>query len=483
MSRSDLPRKFARRLAELMPRPHEGLAPCGLLIGLSGGPDSVALLLLAHHWAVENDRPLAAAHINHQLRAEASAQDATFCRDLCAQLNLRLFEHTDDPRPLARRRGTGLEDAARTHRRDFFHKILDENPEFSHVATAHHRDDQTETILMRLLRGTGPDGMAGIRPIAGRTLHPLLDTTRAEILEYLEHRHQPWRTDATNLTGDNTRSRVRRELLPVVRALFGEGADAAIARLAGLWEGDLAFLEQETLAAFASCQTTAEGALKSPALKIPALLELPPALTLRVLRRWLQDSGRVAADRIESIHLQNIREWLRVGSSGQGLDVPGGERLVRDFDILKIAPRGASHPVRNSGDFRILVAAFGPIPDPEKTGREEGNGHPRDDGSWNLTCPSTVLNGNLRIRNWRQGDRIHPLGLDGSRKLSDLFRERRLPAADRPGVLVVEDDDGILWVVGLARSERTRLVSPDHRHLTISVIPRRQANDERQAND
>lgn len=472
MPRSNFPDRIARRLDELLARRPADANDKGLLIALSGGPDSVALLLAAKPWAQHQNRPLEAAHFNHNLRGTAADGDARFCRDLCQNLGLKLQEGSGDPRSLARSRGKGIEDAARTLRHDFFKQVLDANPHLGWVATAHHRDDQTETVLMRLLRGTGPDGMVGIRPFSGRTLHPMLDVTRSEVLEFLQGEGQPWRTDATNLEGGNTRSRMRRELLPVIRGIFGEGAAAAPARLAALWENDLAFLEAETMKAMGAALEPREGTLL-----VPALLEMHPALGQRVLMRWLLGSGAVPEGRLEAVHVLNILEWLRVGTSGQSLDLPGTGRLRRDFDQLRFQRVGARPPMRNAADYRILVARSAPVKDPVARGRQEGNGAADAHGGWNLTCPADVLKGNLRVRNWRQGDRLRPLGLDGSRKLSDLFRESRLPAANRPGVLVVEDDEGILWAVGLARSERTRLLPHPQALVTISVMPRRGSDE------
>ena len=125
--------------------------------------------------------------------------------------------------------------------------------------------------------------------------------------------------------------------------------------------------------------------------------------------------------------------------------------------------------MRNAGDFRILVAKA-PVPeDTSAFGRAEGFGKQIAPGIWNLTCPSGVLKGNLKVRNWQKGDRIRSFGLDGSRKLSDLFGILRIPASERPGVLVVEDDEGIIWVVGLDRAERTRLLQPEEPAVTITV--------------
>jgi tRNA(Ile)-lysidine synthase len=442
----------------------------GLLVGLSGGPDSVVLLLAAKTWAQDRNRQIAAAHLNHRLRGSEADSDAAFCADLCEKLGLRFFLREDDPRPLARSRGAGVEEAARVLRHDFFQTILAENHDLHCVATGHHRDDQVETVIMRLFRGTGPDGMAGIRPVSSSVIHPLLHLTRSEILVWLEEQGQPWRTDASNRDGDNTRSRLRRELLPLVRSIFGEGASSNPARLADLWENDLSLLERMTSQSLAELGEEPPG---TSGLPVDKLLALHPGLAGRNLRRWLTAHQGIDPSRLESVHLMNILAWLREGVSGTALDLPGGFRLTRDFNSLRVMNTNEkSAPMRNAGDFRILVSKVDTPKDPESYGRAEGNGEQTGPETWNLTTPSAVLKGNLRVRNWRQGDRLQPLGLDGTRKLSDLFREQRIATAERPDVLVVEDDEGIIWVVGLARAERTRLLKPGEPTVIVTVAPR-----------
>ncbi len=443
----------------------------GLLIGLSGGPDSVALLLMAKTWAENNQRPLAAAHFNHRLRGLQADDDAQFCSDLCNKFGITFFLKEEDPRALARSRGSGIEEAARVLRHDFFCKTLAENKNLHCTATAHHQNDQVETVLMRLFRGTGTDGMTGIRPVSGSIIHPLLGVPRKDLITWLEKNKQPWRTDPSNLDGSNTRSRLRRELLPVVRSIFGDGADTTAARLAGLWESDLNFLEQSTQEALSSLMIVENGI---EILSVKQISNLHPALGTRVLRLWLTQNQHIDPARLESVHLMNILVWLREGTSGSTLNLPGGCLLKRDFNNLKAEKTCAeTPPMRNAGDFRILVARITGPEDPASFGRFEGNGSLSQQGSWNLTCPSNVLKGNLRVRNWRQGDRIQPFGLDGSRKLSDLFREQQIPVSDRTSILIVEDDLGILWTVGLARAERTRLLQPGQSAVTITVKSRK----------
>lgn len=456
--------RFVRDLDHILARafpPVRSEEPRGVLIALSGGPDSVALLLAAKEWSESSGRPVQAAHLNHGLRGEAADADERFCADLCAAHDIALHRRSEDPRPVARLRGQGLEEAGRHLRRRFFRSLLAEHPRLCCVATGHHRDDQSETVIQRLFRGTGPDGLRGILPVQGETIHPLLGFDRREILAFLGERGQPWREDATNEQGSNVRSRLRRELLPLVRDIFGPGSDRQPARLAELLQGDLELLETVTETALA------EAALPG-ALSVPPLLALDEALARRVLRRWLAEV-RPGNDRdLELVHIVNILAWLREGSSGSRLDLPGEGVLRRDFERLEFRESNSARPpLRSAADFRILVSKPSAAEDPVDRARREAAADP-----WNLTCPASVLRGNLRIRNRREGDRFQPFGMDGSRKLSDLLRERRIPADERAAVLVVADDAGILWVVGLARAERTRLLPSTEQTVTLSVVER-----------
>ncbi|MCA9547952.1 MAG: tRNA lysidine(34) synthetase TilS, partial [Myxococcales bacterium] len=225
--------------------------------------DRVALLLALRDWAAAAGRPLAAAHFHHHLRGAEADTDAAFCSDLCARLDVPLFTAGADPRPVARARGQGLEEAARHLRRRFCEGLLAEHPRFGWLATGHHRDDQVETVVMRLFRGTGPEGLRGIRPVAGAWLHPLLGVERAAILAWLEAAGQPWRTDETNTDGDNARARLRREFLPLAQGIFGAGCLEGPARLAELLDDDLTLLAGLTAGWLDAAR--AEGGLHAPA--------------------------------------------------------------------------------------------------------------------------------------------------------------------------------------------------------------------------
>ncbi len=451
----------------------------GLLVGFSGGPDSLALLLGANLWAQQGpNRTVEAAHLHHELRPGAADEDLAFCRRRCADLGLVLHESRQDPRPVANRRGLGLEEAGRYLRHGFMQNLLEKNDHLHCLSLGHHRDDQVETILMRLFRGTGPQGMTGIPAVRNNVIRPMLDLPRRDITACLEEIGESWCVDISNLKGDNLRARLRREVIPVLDGVFGPGAHAQPLYLAQLMAQDLGFLENLTSQALATVCVPGQ----PERIYRDKLLALEPALAGRVLHNWLtkelaQDlprsgKGPAVPDSMGRVHIQAALTWLATGQSGTWLDLPGGFRLERAFQEITVVKTGLGHPhLRNAADYRIDVKVAPAVGNPSTLGLEEKNGVAIP-GGWRLSCPAKALKGNLRVDHFQPGDKIMPLGLEGSKKLSDLFREHRVPVDQRSGILVVRDEESILWVVGLARSERTRLLPRADKIVTISVIER-----------
>ena len=432
----------------------------GLLVALSGGPDSVALLDLARRWADADGRPLLAAHFNHHLRGEFGDADEAFCRTLCADLGVPLRVGGGDVRGVARQRGRGLEEAGRTMRLQFLEAVRGEH-DLAAIATGHHRDDQIETVILRMFRGTGPDGLQGIRPRRDRLIRPLLNCDRIQILDHLAAAGLSWREDASNSDGSNRRGRVRHELLPLARDIFGVGAGQAVARHAELAAEDSDLLAQLLQSAWDSVKSTTPEGLCAPAISVTALREQTPAVGQRLVRLWLLQ--HIPVD-LALAHVREVWRWLEHGQSGSHLDLPGGVTLVRQFDTA--AADGVMPEVSSVAEWRVSVEPLAEKPDPVPP-------PVRDEHGWRLVCSAETLQGNLRLRHPRDGDRMEPFGLGGSKKLSDLAREQRIPSSMRPYLLIVEDDGGPLWVVGVAQAERTRLLPSTRRAVTILVTPRR----------
>jgi len=257
----------------------------------------------------------------------------------------------------------------------------------------------------------------------------------------------------------------------LLRGIFGAGCLEGPVRLAELWDDELNLLTELTAQWLKTCQEP-DGALL-----VPALAALSPAAARRVLRCWLVENG---AENVTRVHIENIRNWLAKGHSGSTLTLPGDLELAREFErVCCRRTESSGPPLRFAGDYRIVVQSVAAIANPQEQRLAEGAGNAADEATWQLSCPADSLHGRLQVRPPRSGDRIQPFGLQGTKKLSDLLREHRVTRDDRKGVLVVTDNEGILWVVGLARSERTRLLPSPARTVTISIVKRVDLNPTR----
>jgi len=307
-----------------------GLCPPGtrVLIGLSGGSDSVALLFLLRELAENGNFTLAGlAHLNHRLRPTAD-RDEAFCRDLAGRVGLRIVVQNEDVKAFARGRNLSIEDAARRIRYDFMEQAADALGADG-VAVGHTQDDQAETFLLKLIRGAGLTGLAGIHPRRGRVVRPLLDISRADLRRYLAGRGERWIEDESNDDLENPRNRIRHVVLPELDSAANGPTRPAIARAAGLAREDAEWLDE--LAA----RRYGELAARTPdglAIETAALLAEPPPLRRRVLLRAL----RAAAGGRE-VGLDHVEAAMAVltGTAG-GAGIPGARVELRRGKLVLV---------------------------------------------------------------------------------------------------------------------------------------------------
>ncbi len=259
-----------------------------VLCAVSGGRDSMALLHILRRLSCETGMQIAAAHFNHCLRPTAD-RDEAFVRDWCRENRISFYAGRGDVRAQAARSGTGIEDAARTLRYQFLEDVAN-SVSAGHIATAHHRDDNAETVLLHLLRGTGLQGLCGIPPVRGRIVRPLLENSREEINAYIAGNHIPYVEDETNQDPAYTRNRIRSEVLPLLEQI-APGSAARIAAAAALLRDEDAHL-----------QTEADALLPAPengriVLPVPALKRQDTAMQRRLVRTMAQRLGGTPACR------------------------------------------------------------------------------------------------------------------------------------------------------------------------------------------
>ena len=403
-----------------------------VVAGLSGGPDSVAMLDALLAFAPLRGWRVVAAHLDHGLRP-GSKDDAAFCREMCARLGVRLREGSADVAARARRDGGGVEEAAREERYAFLRGVKEEE-EAATIAVAHTRDDQAETLLLRLLRGAGRRGLGAMRERSGDRWRPLLAVSRAEVLDHLRARELPWREDPTNADPSFVRNRVRAELLPYLESRFNPSAREALARAAGLLaeEDDLlSELADELWARVV--RRDAESVL----LERETLRAAPCALARRALRRALQETGGLKG--VGHGHVEKLLA-LAGGASGRRLPLPGGREAFVRFGDIRIGPRSAA-----VGPFAFELPVPGSV---ELPGGRTVRARPAD-GPASAGKSSAVVaapEGPLVVRSRRAGDRVRA----GRREVSlkRFLIDRRVPADLRPALPLVASGNLVLWVPG-----------------------------------
>ena len=454
-----------------------GLVPSGgrVVVALSGGPDSVALVHLLRE--IERSGVLAVAglaHVNHRLRGDEADEDERFCRRMAEALSLPIEVGREDVRALAARERRSIEDAARSARYAFLEEAASRLGA-DVIATGHSRDDQAETFLLRLMRGAGPRGLAGILPRAGRVVRPLLEIRRAHLRAYAEERQLAFREDATNRDVGIPRNRVRHELIPYLERELSPGIVEVLAREADIARDDEDRLNAEAIALL---DTVVLGDVPSSdarevELEAARLGTLHPAVAARVVRAVL---GRVAAGRsAEAHHVERLLALAR-GEAGDALSLPGVEAVRRNGVIALGPPR----PRAFSNSFRFPLSIPGEIvlSDPgwavsAAWGTPCTGGQTPADGiraagvrppeGWlSAMVGADVVRLPLTVRSRQPGDRLRPSGLGGrSKKLQDLLVDRKIERTARDLLpLVVDADDRIVWVVGEPPAEDFRVTGP-----------------------
>jgi tRNA(Ile)-lysidine synthase len=424
-------------VAEAMTRSGGLSAGQTIVVALSGGADSIALLDALNTLSAARGWRVVAAHLDHGLRT-GSAADARFCRRACRRLGVPLRVGRADVRARARREGGGLEEAAREERYAFLRKVKAAEGAAA-IAVAHTRDDQAETFLLRLLRGSGRAGLACMRPRAGDLVRPLLAVGRADVLAHLKERGLEWREDPTNADLALLRNRVRAELLPYLERRFNPAVREALARSAAVLADETDVLEGlgAEWRARAACPA-GEGVALSRAV----LRAAPRAAARLALRQALGEAGGLRG--MTARHVERLLDLVASPApSGRRLPLPGGREAVFHFDEIRLGPRRpAAAP---APEFAVELPVPGQVALPGGGTLEaraaRGPAGPRGDAAV-VAAPA----GTLVVRTRRPGDRVRL----GHREVSlkRYLMERRVPALDRRHLPLVAAGQRVLWVAG-----------------------------------
>ncbi len=440
---------------------------------VSGGPDSCLLLVFLAQYARQAGFNLAVVHFNHQLRGRESDDDERFVGERARELGKEFITGRADTARLARAGHRSLEETARELRYRFFFRLIAEG-KLDKVATAHTANDQAETVLLRLLRGSGTRGLGGIHPLLdGKIVRPFLSLTRGEINAELVSRNLAFRVDATNQDLKFVRNRIRASLLPWLEREFNPNLVSLLKQLADQARDEEAFLE-EAASDRARPWRVAEGGVE----KIPVrrLLEFPPAIGRRVLRQMIA-SARGHLRGITHAHIDSLKSFAAQAQSGRRLELPGGFEARREFDWLAIGPVGA---ITRGTSFCYEVRVPGRVRVPElglefrlevSENLEANETRTAYNISEELALDPDTLPGTLVLRNWRPGDRFWPSGRSRPLKVQDLFRESKIPLPARQGWPVLQSGKQIVWVRGFPPGRWLAAPRPTRRRLLIFETP------------
>ncbi|HXX64477.1 MAG TPA: tRNA lysidine(34) synthetase TilS [Bacteroidota bacterium] len=425
-----------------------------LVVAVSGGADSMVLLELLRR---QRSLKLCLAHCNHTLRGSESDADQSFVEEYARASGLPCEVCRADTAGQAQSRGLGIPEAAREIRYTFLHEVRQRRGARS-IATAHHADDNAETILMHLFRGAGVRGMAGIALSSGGVVRPLLFARRQEIEEFARAERIAFRTDSSNGKDAYQRNAIRHHLMPLLERISGDAAVDNINRAGERFRGLADYIGQESARVLASCLQRSEQGIEQ--LDVAALLSHPRFLQEHAVLSLLE--GWVGAQ-TASEHVLAVLE-LALKEPGARVLLPGGAEVYRERkDLLLLRAREEapfSLPVEPGAQYAIGPYRFASC-------------YVQTPGPFGGPCREFIdaerIGGRrLSLRSWREGDAFFPLGMRGRKKISDFFVDEKVPLHEKQRIPILVTDDGdVIWVCGRRLDERFKITQSTRRVLQL----------------
>ena len=406
-----------------------------VLVALSGGADSVALLRVL----TELGYLCECAHCNFHLRGEESDRDEQFVRSLCQEHQIPLHVKHFETESYAKEKQISIEMAARELRYAWFEELRNETKSMV-IAVAHHRDDSVETFLLNLIRGTGINGLKGIQAKNGHIVRPLLETSRENILNYLDHLQQNYVTDSTNLQDEYMRNKIRLNLLPIMKEMNPSIMESIQDTAEKLAEAANIYNQNRKEILETSIQTTSDGYM----LPIRTILEDTAPQSL--LHEWLSPVG------FNSSQIKDIHQSLKNEQSGK-LFISNKWELLRDRNFLILQPKQKEENIHEiiietievDNDFILL----------------------KDKNIACLDADKVALP--LEIRKWKKGDKFFPFGMKGQKKVSDYLTDKKFSLFQKEKQYVACSEGKIVWLIGERTDERFKITERTQRALILKI--------------
>ncbi len=433
-----------------------------VIVGVSGGADSICLLHVLLELKKGHGADIIVAHLDHGIRGREARRDSRFVKRAAVSLGLRFEPGQADVPSFRKESKLSLEEAARKLRYEFFERTR-KKYKADKIATAHTLDDQAETVLMRLLRGSGAKGLSGIPPVSsGAIIRPLIETPRRDIETYLESRGIAWIEDSTNKLKTIQRNRIRLDLLPSLAA-YNPQIKQTLARTSELMRIEDDFLDREAKKRFGLIFKAAGGELRGDLRKFRRVHQ---ALRLGILRLALESLER-GLKNISFLHIMAADEFLTSSGTASGeIELPDESVIAKGHDSFLVTTRPGlerefSYLIRSTGKWRFPEFEVDVKKAPAKTLKKE-----REDVVY---LDAGRVRFPIEVRSFRHGDRFVPLGMKGEKKLKNFFIDEKIPRFERHRVPVFTTGGRIFWIGGMRIDDRFKVRQKGEEALRLSI--------------
>ncbi len=434
-----------------------------VLIALSGGADSVCLLKILHKLMDEYEINLSAIYIDHNLRPDETPFEITFCKKICDSLSIPFITKTIDVVSFAKSEKINKQEAARELRYRVFYETAHEL-KIDIIALGHNIDDQAETMLIRLFRGSGTAGLAAMPPVRGNIIRPLIEVQRSEIEAYLDSQNTAFVMDSSNLTDRYLRNRIRHIIMPEIKKI-NPAASKTISRTSDIYRDEERYFD--ILVTKSLMKMISRKGEQTIELFIAPMGILDIVILRRVLRRAIDATKGLRG--ISFVHIEDILSLLKSGKSGDRILLPNNIRVIKKYSVLTITSeepkRLDSYILEIPGKIYLKESLITLSAELMEISEAEGVG----DAKITAIINADKLTFPLAIRARKDGDFFYPFGFGKRKKLQDYFVDEKIPRDERDIVPLLVNNDEIVWVVGYRTDERYKIEKNTKKVLKCSI--------------
>lgn len=430
-----------------------------ILIALSGGPDSVFLLHFLNKFKRKFKIELGAVHINHLLRGDNSDRDELFCKTICDELSFPFYSFQANVKSFAKQNGYSLEVAGRKIRYKYFEQIAT-SKKFSKIATAHNADDNAETVLINIIKGTGVKGIAGIPIQRNKIIRPILCLTKYEILEYLNKNKFEYRIDESNLSNDYERNYLRNDIIPLIQKRINPSFTETLLNSSINFQRLNLFLVKilDELKSKVEISTN-----KFISLPENLIYNADEFVIHQLIKNLVDENFKVQAG---SNDLKKILS-LKNKQTGKSEELSNNLLVLKDHDRIIITQNKS---VQKSFAKQIQIGETIQINKKSLTIEEIPKNKIKMEKNRNIEFISAdKIKGSLLVRNWKSGDKFYPIGMSGTKKLSDYLNDVKISSVEKKNQLVLLSGNKIIWVIGQRLDERFKITPKTKRVLKLCL--------------